>query len=568
MSMEDTYGKVQRYVQEELDYLSMSGFATRQAGVHQTSVPPDEDTMPNSGEMLEGFAHLTARIRFLLDEQESEFQSDFLNTFWRSMRIPVPAYFIAKISNPAGAETKIPQLKRCSRVKSLQPQAGPVIFSTCRELHVLPWEVESSLIDNSGAGSCIECSINTRGVSLVENTAEPLCLYLDAPMQTSLEIYRALFSSLKRVTVLSDIDGELWVEELALNSLEPLGFDRSENLSPFEDFVFEPWGLVQDYYMYPLRFMFVGVGGIETMNRMAAAGKFSIRFELTEKLNVFVPLGKPLFQLNCTPVVNMFSWQAEPLSLVEGKQEYPIVPAACDRDMCHIVEVTGVSLLSAGASKARVLNKYNAFNEMSTSWFYASYPAFNTGDPSLSIRPGTQTKQLPCVASTDVLCVNADLPGQIRGNVQSWQLEGENSDLPVTQLTDLSNTVTADKIQNDSACIMALAELKASTLMELQGLKKLLTTMNRHLPLSPDALQLHEITMSEIVSLHKYPQVRYQQGSPLFGWRVTVLIDRKKPVSNGSLFLLESVLKHVYSVCAGINSFCDFEFQELEYEPQ
>src|SRR5579872_4167909 len=122
------------------------------------------------------------------------------------------------------------------------------------------------------------------------------------------------------------------VISLSPSLLRPVGLHDDEDVIPYTRRSFAGYRLLQEYFTFPDKFFFIEVNGLE---RLAEAGfgartdlNFTIsRFERSERHQMLEQgVSAKTLRLGCTPIINLFSQAAEPITVDHTKFEYPVMP--------------------------------------------------------------------------------------------------------------------------------------------------------------------------------------------------------------------------------------------------
>ncbi|CAM3798381.1 Type VI secretion system protein ImpG [Bordetella sputigena] len=139
-----------------------------------------------------------------------------------------------------------------------------------------------------------------------------------------------------------------WTVRLGPDCIAPLGFSEDEALLPPSRQAFRGYRLLQEYFAFPERYLFVELRGLAQAVRSCGAGQFDVSLLLDQ----YDPrLGKAIdasnFCLNCTPAINLFPHRADRVALDPGRFEFHVVP---DRSRPIDFEIYGVESVRGYAS--------------------------------------------------------------------------------------------------------------------------------------------------------------------------------------------------------------------------
>src|SRR3546814_6187727 len=118
---------------------------------------------------------------------------------------------------------------------------------------------------------------------------------------------------------------------LGADAVRAVGFDDDQGLLEYEPRSFLGYRLLQEYFVLPEKFLFVDLVGLDP-------GRFDGPVDIRLHLRSFgrperaarlqQTVGRDSFRLHCTPIVNLFKQQAEPIRLTQELHEYPVVADA------------------------------------------------------------------------------------------------------------------------------------------------------------------------------------------------------------------------------------------------
>ncbi len=135
------------------------------------------------------------------------------------------------------------------------------------------------------------------------------------------------------------------------DSMRQVGFAADEGMMPFAKRSFWGYRLLQEYFTFPEKFLFLDISGYgAARRRRISASKSSCLFFISDferndrRQAIELGLSESTFPLGCAPVVNLFNQTAEPILLDQKRFEYRIVPDARREqafDIFSVEHVTG-----------------------------------------------------------------------------------------------------------------------------------------------------------------------------------------------------------------------------------
>ena len=157
-----------------------------------------------------------------------------------------------------------------------------------------------------------------------------LRLYLDGESPLVHALHELLLNSAASITLRAP-EGMPAVPPLRLpgSSLRHVGFEDEDALLDYDPRSFIGYRLIQEYFVLPEKFLFVDLTGLD-LARFDRAVEVAIEFgafgrpERLQRLEQAVSAES--FRLFCTPIVNLFKQQGEPIRISQERHEYQVVP--------------------------------------------------------------------------------------------------------------------------------------------------------------------------------------------------------------------------------------------------
>ncbi|MFO0576879.1 MAG: type VI secretion system baseplate subunit TssF [Polyangia bacterium] len=350
------------YYERELTFLRRMGsaFARKYPKIAQRlMLEPDKCDDPHVERVLEGVAFLAARVHSKLDEEFPQIAGAFLDTVAPHYLLPVPSLSIAQVHAkpeqwldlPAGTllHTRLirPYDTRCRFRTCFAVQSWPVVVN---EVNVaspgalkLPAELQASWLLQLR----LRCTQGRFSDLKPPTERSALRIYLDGPRQFALYEQLAAAALVRRgpQAFVRGADGGL-----CPISLHAVGFEPGESLLPYSCRSFFGYRILQEYFAFPKKFLFLELRGLDAKLR-ARLG------ELAEVIIVGcgpVPTFTPHiddFKLGCTPIINLFPQPAEPITVSHTQAEYRVTPDARHPDTTEVYSVDTVSASSVASSE-------------------------------------------------------------------------------------------------------------------------------------------------------------------------------------------------------------------------
>jgi type VI secretion system protein ImpG len=467
--------KLLPYYNRELDALRrLSGaFADAHPKVAgRLRLAPDTVDDPHVERLLEGVAFLSARAQQRLDDEFPEISDALLGVLYPHYLAPLPSAAIVQLG--CQPSLRVPVRVPSGTMVETDPVRGePCRFRTAYDTTLWPVEIESVKLTGlplaapafpglSGARSSLRIVLRTADpeTSLAELGVDRLRCFLRGPMEQSVPLYEMLRAHVVGMA-LADGPNDSNPTLRPGNPIEAVGFAPDQALYPWTARSFSGFRLLTEYFALPEKFLFVDLVGLEartllqTRNRMEVFVYFDqAQADLEQRLQ------PDALALHCTPMVNLFPRQCEPIPLTHETSEYPVTPDIRRPRALEVWSVEHVRELRGDGSMRRWRPFYRHPTDVAADeqpgGFYTTIrrdsasPMGGTDvllapfDPELDVdRPAD------AVLSVDAICSNRDLPVELPwggGNPPLRLSEGISAVTTLTCLT--APTPTARRCGN------------------------------------------------------------------------------------------------------------------------
>ena len=320
--------------------------------------------------LLEGFAFLAARVQLKLDARHPQFTQQLMELVYPGFLAPVPAAAVVEIV-PDLQEGSLKEGVLIARGSSLKTPLGKgertsCEFRTAQDVTLWPLTmVEAKYLSGTGAVSSQGLSVDSHtkaairlrlataaGIPISTLPIDSLTFYVKATPGVASRIYEQIHANCIGVRVRSP-GGPQGEVALPARCVTEVGFDDSAALLPVSRAGFAGFRLLQEYFILPERFMFVGLTGLMSALRSCT----SAEVEITMLLDRIQPalenaLDPAQFRLNCTPVVNLFPKTCGRVELHGRDVDYHVLPdrnRPQDFEVYSIEKVTGIAREGGGS---------------------------------------------------------------------------------------------------------------------------------------------------------------------------------------------------------------------------
>jgi type VI secretion system protein ImpG len=400
--------------------------------------------------LLEGFAFLAARVQLKLDAEHPQFTQQLMDLVYPGFLAPVPSAAIVEMT-PDLEEGSLKEGALIPRGSSLKTPLAKGERTSCefRTAHdVTLWPItvtDAKYLSGTGAVSAQGLAVDSRtkaairlrlatvgGTAFASLPLDSLTFFVKATPGAAARIYEQIHANCIGLRIRS-LPAEKAEVALAADCVTEVGFDDTSALLPLTRAGFGGFRLLQEYFILPERFMFVGLKGL----RNALSGCTGSEIEITLLLDKLQPtlenaLDAAQFRLNCTPIVNLFPKSCGRVELNGRDTEYHVLPdrnRPQDFEVYSIEKVVGISREAGGnfpiapfysAAHRSAANEDRAYYTVQRRPRLASARQVRTGERAsylgtesfISVADSAQRFERGEVpqADVDALCTNRDLP--------------------------------------------------------------------------------------------------------------------------------------------------------------
>ena len=570
------------YYDEELDYirnLAREFGATHHEAAHL--VEPGQD--PDVERLLEGFAFLAAQVRQTLDDDFPELTQGLFNMLWPHYLRPVPSLAIEQFRPRPGALRQTLKVPHGAQV--VTEESTPELrfrFRTCWDVQLQPLELDAATIETTrkGESSLVLQFALHPNVKFDSLDLSNLRLYLHEDVRHSWQLHYHLCRRVAEATATADAgDGPVPVR------LEPLGFSREDGVLPHRDGVPLGHRLLQEYFLFPQKFGFMDLRGLEGLRGEQVKSRFTVRIVFDSEAEPGLRVVKDDIRLHCTPVLNLFTHETEPITLEATRARYPLRPQASDRSRLDIWSVDGMSVRGTD----RVDRELPWFYSFSPDVFRES-PAYYTvrrqvapdGESFLTyatvveasgsphpIGEGTAAFEITCTNGRNVAALDA---GMLKGMTDSSPTGAtfENITKPTPQIEVPQRVGLLWRLLS----LLSLNRARFSTPETLRLTLELMASLNAGTAGGEKGFALGgqderaqrdiQRRIRAIRGVEAKPIERIHGGGMIRGSRISVAVDPQPFEGIGALHLFGSVLDEFFASHATINTFTQLEVRHDE----
>ena len=316
--------------------------------------------------LLEGFSFLAARVQMKLDAEFPRFTQHLTELTYPHYLAPTPSMAVVQLqpdhTNPQlAAAAHGVAVPRHTVLRSLLDKSGSTRCEY-RSGHALTlWPIElthAKFFTHTGSSSMsgvplpagVKAGLRLRlratgALQFDQMNLDHLALYLRGADGLPARIHERLLAACAGIAVLPGTSGSAAGALLPRTALQPLGFAEDEALLPVARQSFDGYRLLQEYFAFAPRFLFVQIGGLR--NALRACGGREVELVVlldSADAQLERSVDASHFALHCTPAINLFRRRTDRIALSDTAFEYHVVvdrTRPMDYEIHQIDEVTG-----------------------------------------------------------------------------------------------------------------------------------------------------------------------------------------------------------------------------------
>lgn len=562
-----------KYYQDELNSLRELGAEFSEQNPGLSKFLSEEGDDPDVERLLEGFSFLSGRIRQKLDDDLPEISHSLINVLWPNYLRPVPSMSVLEFQPRKHVISSKKTIKKGAEVQSIQVENVSCLFRTCIDVDVFPLELMSVSSRDRSDGSQMDVKIELEaGVAAEDLELTDLRLYLhdDQKRAVSRILYLWLFRYLEEI--------ELHVEYrsggpkhfvLDKNQIQAVGFESQEALLPGSDDVFSGYRLIQEFFQLPEKFLFFDLKEIGKHICDKNVSGFKLSFKFDRAFDGAIKIRKENIRLHCTPIVNLFARDADPILLEHNRNEYLVRPQTDNLGAMEVFSVEHIEAKVKGQSTRISYLPFESFKHQlqyteSEEHFYklnARPSVLGEGlDYYVSFHSQVQQEYFTQTVSLELLCTNR----QLAQTLQADQITYETGNSP--EFVQFSNIARATQSLAPPIAsglhwrLISNLALHYRSIASVEGLRTIVKLYDFASFVNRQSERTNKQMCEGIEAVTTDTVDIIKRGIPLMGLETTLTLRESKFGAKGiqgeaNMFLFASLLNRVFAQYASANSF-------------
>ncbi|OOW00827.1 type VI secretion system baseplate subunit TssF [Pseudomonas sp. MF4836] len=554
---------------EELDYLRRLRRVFARNNPQLAPFLGEEATDPDVERLLEGFAFLTAKLRLKIEDDFPELTHSLLQMLWPNYLRPLPSATIIQFEPADHSITGRQTVPQGTYIQS-RPVAGiHCQFRTCQDVCVYPFNIADISDGHSLEKSIVRVDLSTLSQS-PPNTydCDRLDFYLSGSDYNAQTLYLWLAKYLSEIRM--EVDGV--VRHIPLNQIDFPGFDADAALLPYPKNAMDGYRILQEYFLFARRFYFFGLNNLRAFWPDQSTTGIRIEFHFSRPMPVDVRVRKDDLALYCTPAVNLFEHDAEPVRLTGKAAEHRLQPGGQRPDAYEVFSIDKVDgwKNEDSGQPGEWLRTYQPFESLrhqiehehgrTTLYYRARLSpslvesgvehriAFVRGDDHHYI--GREE-----TVSLSLTCTNRDLPLALGiGDI----CEGTRNTPAFVRYRNLTAPTPSYRPILDGDLHWSLISNLSPTYLSLLSVEPLKAIIGNYDFSAHHDIQRARATQKRLDSLQEVvstPLEQMYKGLPIRGTRTVMKLDQEGFSCEGDLYLFGTVLSRFLALYASISSF-------------
>lgn len=562
---------IRRYFEEEMRYLQEAATVFAEAHPEQArflDVDSVSDRDPYVERLFEGFAFLTGRIHERLDNEMPEYTESLIQLLYPHFLKPIPALSIVEFTPEPGLVQETTVLDRGLEVQSeaVGDENAQCRFTTTQDVRLQPLRLEDTSLRYSGDNtSSIELRFTLdRGINYNRLDLSPLRLYFmaDAATASTMHLFCTRHVSHVKVSTPEEthvraLRGQQWVT--------PGGLAEDEGLLPYGPQTFSGFRLLQEYLCFRRKFWFVDLHGFNQLEVPEDVEAIDVEIFFNQTYPGERRFERENIRLYCTPVVNIFETDAEPIRVSGEVGEHRVIPSSRYPNSIDTYDVQAVVGVEEATGNRHEYEPFFAFQhsrngqagEGQGRFYTTSRRVGPAGRPEVYLSlSDAQLKTLAEVPaetlSLEIRCTNGTLPRETLKEGMITQLAPDVPDIAEPRNLTQPTLIRYPPTQEDANFFWKLIShwslnyQSVATTESLGGLLQLYNWTDGN---------ANRRRLDGIRNVKWSPKEVMDNGAVLRGSEVTIEVEDGHFADEGDLCLFGLVMSHFFSMYATINSF-------------
>jgi type VI secretion system protein ImpG len=548
------------YYQQQLARLRTRAaeFARAHPAIAPLLAEASED--PDVERLLEGTAFLCGMLQQKIDDDFPEYIHNLTEIIFPHLLRPIPSASIVAFTPKDSLLETLP-IPAGTMLSSIPVEGTRCEFRTSLDVRLLPLQVaEVGTRRISTAEESVFVKLRLSGISLAQWQEDALPFYIAGDFSQTSNMFMRLRRSTRRIVVRTPSGGSI---ALGPEHLRTPGFDCASSICPMPNQSFRGYSLLIDYFVFPEKFLFLEITGLSSLKDKGDGDEFEIEFVLSAGRTP-LEVRKEYFTLFATPVVNLFSHDADPIQVNHQSEAFAVLPSGFNKSHFNVYTVDSVVGLLQGMVETKTyvpFNRYRFHDAVDTGVFQVHHVSKADGrhavELSLAYRPDEQLRQE--VLSIQLTCSNGHLAERLR--VGDINVPTSSSPELATFRNIVAPTPFIDIAVGKNELWRLLAHVSQNLLSidDAEAMREFLHLYTFDNQRSDHRAIANRKRVQAVEAFSTTPVDRIVRRILMRGIQIRMTAADRDFAGEGDLYLFGSVLDAFLSMYAAMNTFTQFE---------
>jgi type VI secretion system protein ImpG len=373
---------------------------------------------PSAERLVEGANFLAGTVLDKIEDFQTNAHEILAQRASPWLRRPLPAATIVAFDSDNPGRLSIP---RTTNLLSAPLDGVSCTFRPVTSLALSPCRVRTASLEaRPGRASVLRIVLeSTTDSSMTDVVSQGVSLYIDGELENALEVVHALTSDLEHATVTS----ENWPEavQIPLACVERGGLTPEESIAPDPDGPPSSFGVMTEAFVFPHRFRFVAIRGLEACAKARPTSAVMLTFTLKGSMSPNAHFGAGHVRTDCATVTNLFEATGDPLPLDFERGAIPIRVAGLPPRAGRVYAVREAWATATtgehGPLPVPAVRRLDAARAVpgGPAAFATSFERFSGGEPVMAIAFSRLVdEEVARTVSLSLLATNGTHAGQLR----------------------------------------------------------------------------------------------------------------------------------------------------------
>jgi len=499
--------------------------------------------------LLKGIAFIASKVSERRDVALTELCQLAFDILYPHYLCPLPACSILEVLPAEQARGTVP---RGSEVRSEPVLGTPCRFVTSYDIELAGQRLREVTWRHSGRSGRLSLALSL-GQWLETEGDDNLRFHFHGDTLITRALYRALTAGLSAVQL--EVGGDT-IDVTEQLKVAGSGFAANEALLAYPTGSFDGFRLLQEYFLFPEKFMFVAVGGLRKLLRQRArtGAEVSLHFDVATEVSG-LNVGHEHVRLNCTPVVNIFPHSADPVYRDPRHIEQLVRPAGA-----HLHYEVYRVLHVAGWSKGQIID-YPPLAEVQEPRVGAWAQVLRRERAKdiytyLMLYDGPQRSPRDQTLLIDILATNGQLPAALAAGDLS-NLQSELNGVTCRNIAAISRPVPAPRGEQLRRRLVAHLALGQRDLSALGPLRDTIDLYNFRADADAQAARANELLLESITIASTKEVQTLHRRTPIWGRSTELTLDEKAFDTLGDLHLFSALLNEFIALQTPLNIYSE-----------